>query len=112
MIDEARARVEFMRGVDLDMCVEFPVAACSIIRTAADLLESLAAELEQVACERNAAIQDFELVSISLCRTCKNYRKPTAKRRKGSCVELPDASVTCVGSCSWFEWRGVKEDSK
>lgn len=79
---------------------------------AADLIESLAAELERVKRERNAAIQDFELVSISLCRTCKNYRKPTAKWRKGSCVELPDASVTCVGSCSWFEWRGVKEDSK
>lgn len=78
----------------------------------ADLIESLAAELEQVKLERDAAIRDFELVSISLCRICKNYRKPTAKRRRGSCVELPDASVTCVGSCSWFEWRGVKEDSK
>ena len=122
MIDEARARVEFMRGVDFDMCVEFPLAAHSIIRIAADLIESISAELEQVKQERDG---------LSITLTTAESAAETYKRERDAAVEdLKDRCYTGKAMCNYcillkngqfcakecddgecFEWRGVKEDT-
>lgn len=70
---------------------------------AADLIESLAAELEQVKRERDAAVEDIKIAAIHLCDTCK-HRMPDERCRRFGGRES-DAIV-----CGMYEWRGAKMD--
>lgn len=76
---------------------------------AADLIESLAAELEQVKRERDAMFEQIE--SARSCRTCKhddfctgNVESCETCRKRKKCPCNPSQP-----ECNW-QWRGVKEE--
>lgn len=74
---------------------------------ASDLIESLAAELEQVKRERDAAVEDLKKNSYTPCATC-------GKRIDNkSCTEFGErmpCDMINIFRCEMYEWRGVKED--
>lgn len=77
---------------------------------AADLIESLAAELEQVKRERDAAVND--ITESAPCFACKNFRRnggecKGAKSCLWAMIECEEFDEEYTGM-SW-EWRGVKE---
>ena len=148
MTDEVKRCVEALRMCDLPKNVQ-PVAfyvcrdclayeadvECRINLTAAGLIESLAAELEQVkqerdglnillgqaqsmletrTRERNAAIADMERLQGLICQVCKEYYQPDPKSREHSCRvygdyfgEIAEDGLLCCGK---FKWRGVQEE--
>lgn len=71
-----------------------------------NMIESLAAELEQVKRERDAAVEDMQKTPITLCNACAHYHTafPCAGGKYTDKIHLSIA-------CSMFEWRGVKEDT-
>lgn len=65
-----------------------------LFRNAANLIESLSAELEQVKRERDAAVEDM----VRLCAICVHCR---------GCDEWDDeVCMTCNNKSKW-QWRGV-----
>lgn len=71
---------------------------------AADLIESLAAELEQVKRERDAAVEDLKLW---FCFSCKNQLTPFCQECSCNRVRLIKGYLS---GRNHYEWRGVKED--
>ena len=69
---------------------------------AADLIESLSAQLEQVTRERDAAVKDLGDVCrmIGVCCCCKNQ---DGEYDSNDCMD-------CIHGCNW-QWRGVEVDS-
>lgn len=70
---------------------------------AADLIESLSAELEQVKRERDAAVEDVS----GYCATCA-FVDDCAKH------DLNDSAPYFrwfYGDCEDWQWRGVKEEN-
>lgn len=62
---------------------------------AANMIESLSAQLDQVTRERDAAVEDMILGRI--CATCRDYNNP--------------ATSKCAGCLSWhsnWRWRGAE----
>ncbi len=62
---------------------------------AADIIESLSAQLDQVTRERDAAVEDMILGRI--CATCRHHNN--------------SATSKCMGCLSWhsnWQWRGVE----
>ena len=74
---------------------------------AADLIESLVAELEQVKRERDAAVEDLR----GACAFCAHVRECLVTGCTGdmgeACKQCP--CETCFHDSNW-QWRGVKED--
>lgn len=68
---------------------------------AADLIESLAAELEQVKRERDAAVEELD----HFCDNCKYVDNAYGEEPCPSRTEY-DHCDRCPG----WQWRGVKED--
>lgn len=67
---------------------------CGLMKAAADLIESLSAELEQVKRERDAAVRDL----VHLCAICVHDR---------GFYEFDDAVCTqCCDNSKW-QWRGA-----
>ena len=109
MTEEARKLVATLRYCDPfkdnnAKCSECPTAGkyCikkngTIIQTAADLIESLSAQLDQVTRERDAAVSDFTEFanSTAICAFCKDFEfdKPCDKGSSGE-------------DC--WQWRGVE----
>jgi len=73
---------------------------CGLMKAAADLIESLSAELEQVKRERDAAMQDL-IPSCSICVHNRGLKK------------WDDECIDCYDKSKW-QWRGVngKGDEK
>lgn len=69
---------------------------------AADLIESLSEELEQVKRERDAAVEDLRKVcrAVRVCFCCKSRE---AEYVSNDCMD-------CINGCNW-QWRGVKDGS-
>lgn len=132
MMSDVEQTVEWLRVESCNSCVFQRHAVCQDIsnncmtRIAADLIESLSAELEQVKLERDglnillgqaqsmletrtrerdAAVEDMQKTPITLCNACAHYH-----------TEFPCAGGKCSNKihltivCSMFEWRGVKEE--
>lgn len=68
-------------------------------RYAADVIESMTAELEQVKRERNAAIKD-----ANSCRACKHAKPWNVNSYLVSCDKLNINKIAT--GCPYFEWRG------
>lgn len=68
---------------------------------AADLIESLSAELEKVKRERDAAVEDMERGRI--CCTCKHEKSNINEEPCNTCTR------SVVGTWPNWQWRGVKE---
>lgn len=127
MTNEVKRYVEALRMCDLPKNVQ-PVAffvcrdclayeadvECRINLTAADLIESFAAELEQVKRERDAAIADMERLQGLICQVCKEYYQPDPESREYSCRVYGDhfGEIAEDGLlyCGKFKWRGVQEE--
>lgn len=78
---------------------------------AADLIESLAVELEQVKRERDAAVEDLRQAAIYLCCACKKYHHAVQGGSHHYCDEIGERDdFEGAIACGMFEWRGVKED--
>lgn len=77
---------------------------------AADLIESLSAELEQVKRERDAAVKDLKEFSYYPCLTCKHRTGAHYCEKFGE--RTPGRDVNDVIFCGQYEWRGVKEGER
>lgn len=127
MTDEAKEIVEALRKSACNGCIHNKIGRCMHIQqgkfcgserhAAADLIEKLSAELEQVKRERNAAIADMEEMQGCICQACKHYYQPNPNVRKWSCRVLGEYWADICDhdggllECSNFEWRGVQEDA-
>lgn len=79
---------------------DVPITLGDNLNAAADLIEALAAELEQVKRERDAAVEDLKDYCYTgkvMCHYCKFLGN--GRFCENECGD---------GEC--FEWRGVKED--
>ena len=76
---------------------------CSQVQIA-DLIESLAAELEQVKRERDAAVNDLKLWH---CFSCNNKSTPYCQECSRNRVRLIKGYMS---GRDHYEWRGVKEE--
>lgn len=113
MTEEAK-RVEVDKAIEYlreDACVSCIfnsfIGECTSIlecraRKAADLIEALSAELEQVKRERDAAVEDLRC--SARCIYCEHYAKSTQEEPCNTCMNYLDYSKT-----KW-QWRGVKND--
>lgn len=120
MTDEARKCVEALRwsSTNADCTSNYytcPVShecECSNFTlcdpaVAADLIESLCAELERVKRERDAAVKDL----CTHCGVCVHVRDCLVTGCSGdmgeACKQCP--CLTCINYNNW-QWRGVNED--
>lgn len=77
-----------------------------LFTAAAKAIESLAAELEQVKRERDAAVEDLK----GLCDICAHF-KTCDGPWCGDCDSFDECKSpcrTCLAESNW-QWRGVKE---
>lgn len=109
---------------------------CAVMHSAIGVIESLAAELEQVRDERNglsimltvaesaakkykrernAAVADMERLQGLICQVCKEYYQPDPESRERSCRvygdyfgEIAEDGLLCCGK---FKWRGVQKET-
>lgn len=108
MTDKAKRIVEALRmcpvsGYSCNDCpVYTPGITCQNELNAADLIESLSAELEQVKQERDAAVEDLR--SAAYCGDCVNYT---------TAIEVEPCKA-CFANRGFtkpnWQWRRVKED--
>ena len=117
MTDEAKLRIAALRWAHLhgdcndedntcpvqDECLRCTNVLCNT-RTAANLIESLSAELEQVKRERDAAVEDLRTHGM-LCVLCLNEKKSVNTEPCKSCSH----ASTSNRHTNW-QWRGVKEE--
>lgn len=81
--------------------------ACKVMSKAADVIERLSAELEQVKRERDAAVKDIPRA----CGYCKHFKHDVECCDIPGCCDNPDC-WNISGVNSGWEWRGVcKENS-
>lgn len=101
MNPDAKLAADTLRKMaDFKQMLAFPHDTGKIINACADLIESLAAELEQVKRERDAAVADLKDYCYTgkvMCHYCKFLGN--GRFCENECGD---------GEC--FEWRGVKED--
>lgn len=121
MTDEVIALVEALRTAcsDYDDCDDCPSykwchynSEPTLCEAAADLIESLSTELEQVKRERDAAVED--IYSMKACALCKHY--PSGEDCETYfllCLECDKENCICKGCVNGekLEWRGVKEET-
>lgn len=120
MTDEANTCVEILKkaarfGVsDCQYCPAYSVCPTGtagwnnecMLETAADLIESLSAELEQVKRERDAAVEDMR----GRCFACAHARPHDKYPNLNVCQFIPVAlGGQGVRECELWQWRGVQE---
>lgn len=106
MTDEAKKirDAKFLAGYLRSAYAESAPAKMRFLE-AADLIESLSAELEQTKRERDAAVMDLKTLvhSCSACNICAHYA-----------FDEEDESRTCadcdVETCSNWQWCGVQKE--
>ena len=103
MTDKTKRDAKALRSVLVEDCAEFPHIVHTMLQQAAVELESLAAQLEQVTRERDAAGEMLH----GYCIACKNYEPGKLIREKEVCLEcinnLDDEDL----EDNW-QWRGVE----
>lgn len=99
MTEEIRQDIQALRDFDVDDLISMPSVLKTILNRAADLVESLSVQLDQVTRERDAAVEDLRKVCrvVSVCFYCKSR---DAEYVSNDCMD-------CVNSCNW-KWRGVE----
>lgn len=96
MTDEAKDVVEALR-----------IVGDSLFDNAADLIESLSAELEQVKRERDAAVESMR----GWCAFCAHDERGKLLRESPVCLACMHNMDDEDLEDNW-QWRGVKEDAK
>lgn len=103
--------VEYLRGDACASCIfNNYVGECTstddcLLRKAADLIESLSEELEQVKRERDAAVNDLKLWH---CFSCNNKSTPYCQECSRNRVRLIKGYMS---GRDHYEWCGVKEEN-
>ena len=95
MTDEAKRIVAGLRNFSMSDTVEYANEIVSNARKAAVLIESLFADLERVTRERDAAVEDLEILSD--CETCLHNDDEACEH----CCDI-------IVRGNW-QWRGAKE---
>lgn len=89
-----------------------PDTTCRMNLIAADLIESLSAELEQVKAERDAAVKQLKEVDAEglYCSHCKHDALCEGPIHLDcrDCERESCPCHTCANNCNW-QWRGVQE---
>ena len=128
MTEEAKQCVKALRFKEDFECIECPIPAgnCDencMLDVAADLIESLSEQLDQVTRERDglnimlsqaqamletrtkerdAAIKDMHMTAVTLCNACARYHTGYpcggGERNDEPCITM---------ACTMFKWRGV-----
>ena len=108
-MSEAKNMVNLLHATECSDCV-FMTLTCAHrrngeycetnIHDAANLIERIAAELEQVKRERDAAVKDLEV--IKLCALCRNDETKD---------KLPFACTSCGSGKSNWRWRGLCKEN-
>ena len=103
--------VEYLRGDACASCIfNNYVGECTstddcLLRKAADLIESLAAELEQVKRERDAAVEDLR----GYCNVCMHWNRGLMEDACEHCRHSRPFDDDTFEPDNW-QWRGVKEE--
>ena len=110
MTEEAKRCVEIMHERGCRGCLVKEISACvyreegrycdNFYHEAADLIESLSAQLEQVTRERDVAVE--ALRDTACCSDCKNYATQMDSEPCKTCLMCPSQSKP-----NW-QWRGVE----
>lgn len=87
---------------------ETPITLGDNLTAAADLIESLSAELEQVKRERDAAVEDLHLWG---CFSCKHAGYSHSEICASCVYNRNRIAKGYVSGKNRYEWRGVKEES-
>ena len=99
---DAKIAADTLRKMaNVKQMLAFPHDTGKIINACADLIESLAAELEQVTQERDAAVED--VAKLKRCEHCIGYEE--FLKIDGNIERCND----CEERSNW-QWRGVRED--
>lgn len=99
MTENVRKDIEALRSFLVDDCIDFPHVIHTALHKAADLIESLSAQLDQVTRERDAAVEDMKI--IRSCRQCKTWQEYF--KDNGDVSPCED----CDMYSNW-QWRGVE----
>ena len=141
MTNEAAKCVEALRrcpdpSYDCSQCpVYVRGSPCCNELTAANIIESLSSQLEEVqqkldaalvsnkslssqlgkiVQERDAAVSDIERLQGLICQVCKEYYQPNPEIRKWSCRifgdDWGDISEDGLLACGKFKWRGIQKE--
>ena len=118
MTEEANTCIEILRKaaqfglIDCQCCPAYPMCPTGTVGwnnecmfdTAANIIESLSTQLEQVTRERDAAIADIKELcmkhSYSMCHYCKYY----------SDDECEHTDCLTYNSMDAWQWRGCKDE--
>lgn len=105
MTEEARELVELLRDEDNCNVLDY-------IDDAADLIESLSAQLDQVTRERDAAIRqqlEADKNNPFACNFCKHDEVCDGRLLACGDCDMDCPCNTCVDRDKW-QWRGVEEE--
>lgn len=111
MTDEAKRFLNLkedaqaLREIEWTDCAMNPRVCTTMMHKAADLIESLSAELEQVKRERDAAVEDLRTHGV-LCVLCLHEKKSVNEEPCKSCSH----ASTSNRHTNW-QWRGPQEVS-
>lgn len=85
-----------------DECFRCDSVLCNV-RIAADLIESLSAQLEQVTKDRDAAVEDIKEAAKTgcLCYVCES-------NNQGHCSAFDRGIFEGAVMCGQYKWRGVE----
>lgn len=85
----------------------------SVVMRGVLTIKSLAAELERVTRERDAAIADMKHLQGLICQVCKEYYQLDPEIRKYSCKiygeYFGEIAEDGLLYCGKFKWRGLQE---
>lgn len=123
MTDEAKRFLNLkedaqaLREIEWTDCAMNPRVCTTMMHKAADLIESLAAELEHAGRERDALLRDLRDADQCGCEHCKHYKHCLAEEAEdayedydyvcSACGRDDCPCKTCAG-CSNWEWRGAE----
>ena len=101
MTEEAKLIVNTLRecavATQCSKCVVFCGNSECLFTAAANMIESLSAELEQVKRERDAAVEDLK--DFCSCHHCQHYKR-----------DCNDKCYFVTGLKPDWQWRGVMSD--
>ncbi|MBO7309518.1 MAG: hypothetical protein J6V38_07810 [Kiritimatiellae bacterium] len=103
MIDNAKKDAEALREILVDDCVDFPHVVHTMLHKAADLIESLAAELEQVKRERDGLQAELDELKEEYYVDIHTARDPMADKIKQ--LEAREWDLFDLLSSAWFGKR-------
>lgn len=106
MNDDVRRDIEALRSFLVDDCIDFPHVIHTALHKAADLIESLSAQLDQVTRERDAAVNSMR----GKCTECI-HDYPGITHLDGTvCNDCMFNGTAYAPHTDNWQWRGVEKE--